>query len=64
MNSKDFSLVLLIVALWGANFTVVKLGFGGVLPMLLSALHFVFVVFPAMFFVSRHTVKPFYRISI
>lgn len=63
MKNKDFSLALLVVALWGANFTVVKLGLDGVPPMLLVALRFVFAVFPAIFFVSRPTVKPFYWIT-
>ena len=63
MNNKDLSLALLVVALWGANFTVVKLGLDGVPPMLLAALRFVFAVFPAIFFVSRPTVKPFYWIT-
>jgi len=63
MNNKDFSLALLVVALWGANFTVVKLGLDGVPPMLLAALRFVFAVFPAIFFVSRPTVKPIYWIT-
>ena len=63
MNNKDFSLALLVVALWGANFTVVKLGLDGVPPMLLAALRFVFAVFPAIFFVARPTVKPIYWIT-
>ncbi len=63
MNRKDLSLALLVVALWGANFTVVKLGLDGVPPMLLAALRFVFAIFPAIFFVSRPTVKPFYWVT-
>lgn len=63
MSSKDLSLALLVVMLWGANFTVVKLGLDGVPPMLLAALRFVFAVFPAIFFVPRPTVKPLYWIS-
>lgn len=63
MNSKDLSLALLVVILWGANFTVIKLGLDGVPPMLLAAMRFVFAVFPAIFFVSRPTVRPIYWIS-
>jgi len=57
MNNKDFALALLMVALWGANFTVVKLGLDGVPPMLLAALRFAFAAFPAVFFVRRPSVK-------
>jgi len=63
MNSKDLSLALLVVALWGANFTVVKLGLDDIPPMLLAALRFIFVVFPGIFFVPRPTVKSIYWIS-
>ena len=45
MNNKDSSLALLVVALWGANFTVVKLGLDGVPPTLLATLRFVLAVF-------------------
>lgn len=60
MNSKDFALALLVVTIWGANFTVVKLGLNGVPPILLVALRFVLAVFPAIFFVSRPAVSPRY----
>ncbi len=63
MNRKDFVLALLVVTIWGANFTVVKLGLDGVPPMLLVALRFVFVVFPAIFFVRRPAVSPRYWIT-
>ncbi len=63
MNRKDSVLALLVVALWGANFTVVKFGLDGVPPMLLAALRFIFAIFPAIFFVPRPCVKPFYWIS-
>jgi hypothetical protein len=33
MNRKDFVLFLLVVTIWGANFTVIKLGLGGVPPV-------------------------------
>lgn len=62
MNRKDSGLALIVVALWGANFTVVKLGLVGMPPMLLAALRFMFAVFPAIFFVSRPVVKPVYWI--
>jgi O-acetylserine/cysteine efflux transporter len=33
MNRKDFVLALFVVTIWGANFTVIKLGLGGVPPV-------------------------------
>lgn len=52
MKRKDFILALLVVIVWGANFTVIKLGLGGIPPMLLVTLRFVLVAFPAVFFVK------------
>jgi len=62
MNRKDFVLALLVVTIWGANFTVIKLGLGGVPPMLLVALRFFFAVLPAIFFVKRPAVAARYWI--
>lgn len=52
MKRKDFILALLVVIVWGANFTVIKLGLGGVPPMLLVTLRFTLVAFPAIFFIK------------
>jgi O-acetylserine/cysteine efflux transporter len=43
---------LLITAIWGFNFVVVKVGTAEVPPLLLAALRFLFVAFPAVFFVA------------
>lgn len=52
MKRKDFILAILVVIIWGANFTVIKLGLGGVPPLLLVTLRFVLVAFPAIFFIK------------
>lgn len=52
MKRKDFILALLVVIVWGANFTVIKLGLGGVPPMLLVTLRYTLVAFPAIFFIK------------
>ena len=52
MKRKDFILAILVVIVWGANFTVIKLGLGGVPPMLLVTLRFTLVAFPAVFFIK------------
>lgn len=53
MRRKDLALALLVVGIWGLNFTVIKLGLGGMPPMLLVSLRFTFTVLPAIFFVKR-----------
>ena len=52
MKRKDFLLAILVVVVWGANFTVIKLGLNGVPPMLLVTLRFTLVAFPAVFFIK------------
>lgn len=53
MKLKDLILALLVVIVWGATFTFTKLGLDGVPPMLLVAMRYTLVVFPAIFFVKR-----------
>lgn len=53
MHPRDRLLALAIVIVWGVNFVVIKVGLHGVPPMLLGALRFLLVVFPAIFFVPR-----------
>ena len=53
MKRRDLILALLVVIVWGANFTVIKLGLAGPPPMLLVALRYTFAALPAIFFVKR-----------
>ena len=53
MKMRDLILALLVVIVWGANFTVIKLGLAGLPPMLLVALRYTFAAVPAIFFVKR-----------
>lgn len=53
MSKKDILLALLVIVVWGANFTVISLGLGGVPPMLLVAIRYTLVAFPAIFFVKK-----------
>ncbi|HEY4106172.1 MAG TPA: EamA family transporter [Polyangiaceae bacterium] len=48
-----FGLALVVTAIWGFNFVVIKVGTDDVPPLLLAALRFVFVALPAVFFVRR-----------
>ncbi|HCJ56349.1 MAG TPA: O-acetylserine/cysteine exporter [Clostridiaceae bacterium] len=63
MNKRDLSFALLVVTVWGANFTVIKLGLGGVPPMLLAAMRYTFTALPAIAFVKRPAVEWRYCIA-
>lgn len=53
MKRRDFALALSIVIIWGANFTVIKLGLSGTPSMLLVAIRYVLAAFPAILFVRK-----------
>jgi len=57
MNRKDIIIALLVVTIWGANFTVIRLGLDGIPPMLLVALRFLLAAFPAVFFIKMPAVR-------
>jgi O-acetylserine/cysteine efflux transporter len=48
-----FMVALVVTAIWGFNFVVIKVGTDGMPPLFLAALRFVFVAVPAAFFVKR-----------
>ena len=49
-------LALAVVAVWGSNFVVIKLGLAHLPPLLFAALRFIFALLPAIFFLPRPTV--------
>ncbi len=53
MKKKDMTIALLVVIVWGANFTVIKLGLDGIPSMLLACLRFLITALPAVFFIKR-----------
>lgn len=57
MKRKDFILALLVIIVWGANFTVIKLGLDGVPSMLLVTLRYTLVAFPAIFFIKKPNIE-------
>lgn len=57
MNRRDWLITLLIIVIWGANFTAIKIGLGGMPPMLLAAVRYFFVAFPAVLFVKRPEIE-------
>lgn len=58
MHIKDIFLVLIVIVIWGVNFTVIKVGLEELPPILFSAMRFAIVAIPALFFV------PFPKTSI
>jgi len=56
MKKRDLVFGLLVVIIWGANFTVIKLGLAGVPPMLLVAFRYALAALPAIAFVKRPSV--------
>jgi O-acetylserine/cysteine efflux transporter len=50
-------LALVVVAVWGTNFVVIKWGLADFPPLTFAALRFVFAALPAMFFLKRPDVK-------
>ncbi|WP_442113678.1 EamA family transporter [Pseudomonas sp. NUPR-001] len=53
MPLKDLLLALVVIVVWGLNFVVIKVGLDGLPPMLLGALRFALVAFPAVFLIKR-----------
>jgi O-acetylserine/cysteine efflux transporter len=49
-------LALLVMAIWGTNFVVIKVGLGHLPPLTFAALRFSFAVLPAIFFLKRPNV--------
>jgi O-acetylserine/cysteine efflux transporter len=49
--------ILLVTAIWGFNFIVIKVGVRGVPPLLLAALRFILSAFPALLFVKKPAVR-------
>ena len=49
--------ILLVTAIWGFNFIVIKVGVRGVPPLLLAALRFILSSFPALLFVKKPAVR-------
>lgn len=53
MKPADTALALLITAIWGLNFSIIKLGLATLDPYLLAAIRFALCALPAVFFVPR-----------
>jgi O-acetylserine/cysteine efflux transporter len=51
MKLQDIFLALLVVLIWGTNFSFIKIGLEELPPILFSALRFAIVAIPAVFFI-------------
>ncbi|UNM06014.1 MAG: EamA family transporter [Holosporaceae bacterium] len=52
MHIKHIALALTVALLWGANFTVMKVGMGTISPLIFSALRSL-IILPLLFFIPR-----------
>lgn len=57
LSLRAIVVILLVTAIWGFNFVVIKVGVDGIPPFFLAALRFSLCVFPAIFFVRRPPVS-------
>jgi O-acetylserine/cysteine efflux transporter len=57
VKAKDIFLAILVTAIWGANFSVIKLGLASVDPFILAGLRFTLCALPAVFFIRRPAVS-------
>lgn len=55
MAFRDILLALSVVVIWGFNFVVIEIGLREFPPLFLTAMRFILVAFPAVFFVQRPT---------
>ncbi|MES2949329.1 MAG: EamA family transporter [Pseudomonadota bacterium] len=53
MRAIDTTLALLVTAIWGLNFSIIKLGLASFDPYLLAAIRFGLCALPAVFFIPR-----------
>lgn len=63
MSIKDLAIALIVVTVWGANFTVIRLGLEGVPPLLLVSLRFSLAVFPALLIIKRPEIKLYHLLK-
>jgi O-acetylserine/cysteine efflux transporter len=57
MILTDILMMVLVAAIWGFNFVVIKIGIANFPPILFSALRFLFAAIPLVFFIPRPAVS-------
>ncbi|WP_391091330.1 EamA family transporter [Vibrio sp. NH-UV-68] len=63
MNRKDLLLAISVMAIWGFNFSMIKMGVTHVHPLLVTAARFTLAVFPAIFLIAKPNVAWRYLVS-
>ncbi|KAE9771211.1 EamA family transporter, partial [Escherichia coli] len=63
MKLPHLLLAVLITAIWGVNFSVIKLGLHSVDPFILAGIRFTLCALPALFFIKKPDVPWRYLIS-
>lgn len=63
MTRNDLLLAVLVMAIWGGNFSMIKMSITEVHPLLVTAARFLLAVLPAIFFIRRPIVAWRYLIS-
>ena len=53
LSGRDLLLAILVVAVWGTNFVVMRIGLDRIPPLLFASLRFLFTLLPAVFFLGR-----------
>lgn len=63
MRRNDLLLAVFVMAIWGFNFSMIKMGVTNVHPLLATAARFALAVIPAIFFIARPKVAWRYLIA-
>lgn len=63
MQGRDLLLIMSVMAIWGFNFSMIKLGVSALDPLLIAAARFVCATFPIIFFIRRPNVGWRYLVS-
>jgi O-acetylserine/cysteine efflux transporter len=64
MPGRHVLLAVVVMVLWGVNFVILDVALDSFPPLLLVSLRFLFVAFPAVFFLRRPDVKARYVIGV
>lgn len=63
MQRRDLFLIITVMAIWGFNFSMIKLGVKDLDPLLIAAARFFCATFPIIFFIRKPQVKWRYLIA-
>ncbi|NOH60927.1 EamA family transporter [Vibrio sp. RE88] len=63
MKKNDLLLAVFVMAIWGFNFSMIKMGITNVHPLVATAARFALAVIPAIFFIARPNVAWRYLVS-